>query len=84
MCVCRFFNKDSRANAGQVGRQDADKRHKCSVFDILNVKSRASVAAMVKQWPKFARAQKVWKRAVSILFSNEAGSGGREEEGGAP
>ena len=60
-----------RANAGQVGRQDADKRHKCSVFDNLNVKSRANVASQTKQWPKFARAQTVWKRAVAVLFSDE-------------
>ena len=47
---------------------------KCNVY-------RYTVAANTKQWPKFAKAQMVWKRAVAVLFSDEVGKGLVGEEG---
>ena len=40
--------KDQRANAGQVGRKDADKRYKCSAFDILKLKDEKKVGEGVE------------------------------------
>jgi hypothetical protein len=54
--------KDQRANAGQVGRKDADKRYKCSAFDILKLRDE-------KKWGKVLRAKKVWERATKALYS---------------
>jgi len=54
--------KDQRANAGQVGRRDADKRYKCSAFDILKLRDE-------KKWSKVLRAKKVWERATKALYS---------------
>jgi len=54
--------KDQRANAGQVGRKDADKRYKCSAFDILKLKDE-------KKWGKVLKAKKVWERATKALYS---------------
>jgi len=54
--------RDARANAGQVGRRDADKRFKCSAFDILKLRDQ-------KKWPNVLKAKKVWERATKALYA---------------
>ena len=56
-----MLQRDSRANAGQVGRQDADKRYKCSAFDILKLKEN-------KKFPALTKAKMVWQRATKVLY----------------